>query len=162
MFSSMAQNPGHFLRIFRVLHTVQFSKSFAADSSGRSRSQRQLWYSIISSAVCQQLFLFVFNRSFSRPKTFSSISPVETRAPMCLSHWSLTISRILSIVKGICSIFLNNFSALFFGTRYTVFPWISLYFVVRLLPCDSGRSLKWQKIAYDFHTIPRESRPSTK
>ena len=29
------QNLGHFLRIFRVLHTVQFSRSFAADSFGR-------------------------------------------------------------------------------------------------------------------------------
>ena len=35
MFSSMALNQSHFLRIFRVLHTVQFSRSFAADSSGR-------------------------------------------------------------------------------------------------------------------------------
>ena len=67
MFSSMAQNLGHFLRIFRVLHTVQFSRSFAADSSGRSRSQRQLWYSIISSAVCQQLFISFFS-PFSRKK----------------------------------------------------------------------------------------------
>ena len=161
MFSSMAQNLGHFLRIFRVLHTVQFSRSFAADSSGRFpvSAATLILYHIFGRL--STTFLFVFNHSFSRPKTFSTISPVETRAPMCLSHWSLTISRILSIVKGICSIFLNNFSALFFGTRYTVFPWISLYFVVRLLPCDSGRSLKWQKISYDFHTITRESRPST-
>ena len=115
MFSSMAQNLGHFLRIFRVLHTVQFSRSFAADSSGRSRSQRQLWYSIISSAVCQQLFI-----------SFFSPFPGRSSAP------SLEASSIIS--KGFVNV--NHF--------FHSFPKFFAWFCLDFSEFRSDNKIEWK------------------
>ena len=80
------------LRIFRVLHTVQFSRFVVVCS------QQQLVYLITTRCVCQQLFLF----SFWKPsKTLSDF--LRTSVPLSATRYIL--SQVLIPVKLIFQFF---------------------------------------------------------
>ena len=130
MFSSMAQNLGHFLRIFRVLHTVQFSRSFAADSSGRSGLSG-------NSDTLSYLRPFVNNFLFLSSLRF----PGRSSAP------SLEASSIIS--KGFVNV--NHF--------FHSFPSFSPDFswIFQVLPRQQNRVEARPSSHYIFHSFPFSS-----
>lgn len=116
MFSFMAETKWPFVRIFRVLHTVQFSRFSVAVLSGNSD-------------IISYCFAFVnnfFNLFFS---FFSNDFP-----RICLIIiGSLNITRCSLLVNRFCAIFLNNFFLFFTATRYSEMVLFSLYFVAMSL-----------------------------
>ena len=99
---------------FYILFNLQFSRNFFVVA------RKQLWYSIISRFVCQQLFYFIFCRCFCSQQQllyliisscicqqlfqlFSKLFPL-------FSQWNYNIAFYRLNVKGICSIFSTIFN----------------------------------------------------
>ena len=92
------------LRIFRVLHTVQFSRFVVVCS------QQQLVYLITTRCVCQQLFYFLFG---SLPKPFQ----ISLKLPCRSQRRVISYHNFTSVSSTFLKFFKICFSSVFWMKR---------------------------------------------
>ena len=123
------------LRIFRVLHTVQFSRFVVVCS------QQQLVYPITTRCVCQQLFYFLFG-SFPKPFQISLKLPCHSQRRVISYHNFASVSSTFLKFSKIC----------FSSAASGISPQKSLFFKAD----DSAYVLRWTKLYHRRQNLSRK------